>query len=75
VAEDAKEHKTVPSKLLRLRARCPSCGSSPALRVSERAVSDAAKHDPAEALATYQCQRRRCGAIYVLHAGAYQTAS
>jgi uncharacterized Zn finger protein len=72
--EAANEHEIVPSKLFRLRTRCPSCGSSPALRVSERAVRDAAKHDPSEPLATYRCQRRRCGRVYVLDARAYQTA-
>lgn len=64
----------VAARFVRLKARCPACGTSPALRVSERAARDASKHDPAEPLATFQCQRRKCGTIYILHARAYQTA-
>jgi hypothetical protein len=62
-------------KLLRLRTRCPSCGSTPALRITERVARDAGAYESTEPLATYQCQRRRCGAVYVLSAHAYQNAS
>lgn len=71
---EESEQKNVLPRFLRLKARCPACGTSPALRVSERAAHDAAKHDPSEPLASYQCQRRKCGTVYVLHARAYQTA-
>jgi len=62
-------------RLLRLMTRCPACGTPPALRIVARYVSDAARHDPGEPLATYQCQRRRCGTVYVLTARAFQSAS
>jgi hypothetical protein len=65
----------VRARLLRLAASCPRCGSRPAVRVSPEVVQALAAH-PAEArLATYQCQRRRCGAIFDLPARAFQQAS
>lgn len=62
-------------RLLRLGVSCPRCGARPALRITEDAVRAVAHHPPGERLATYQCQRRQCGAIYDLTAGAYQNAS
>lgn len=62
-------------RLLRLNAQCPSCGASPALRVTETAVTDARYHAADEPLATYRCQRRRCGIVYELRAGAFQEAA
>ena len=61
-------------RLLRLAARCPDCGSRPALRISATAAADAGRHAPGERLGTYQCHRRRCGTVYDLRAAAYQRA-
>lgn len=60
---------------MRLAASCPRCGARPALRITADARRDAAAHAPGERLGTYQCQHRRCGAIYDLSAAAYQNAS
>ncbi len=65
----------VPGRLLRLAASCPRCGSRPAVRVSPEVVQGVAAHPPDTRLATYQCQRRRCGAIFDLVARAFQQAS
>ena len=65
----------VPGRLLRLAASCPRCGSRPAVRVAAEVVQAVAAHDPQARLATYQCQRRRCGAIFDLTARAFQQAS
>jgi hypothetical protein len=61
--------------LLRPSASCPRCGSRPALRATA-ALRDAVGGRPmAERLATYQCQRRGCGAVYPLNAGHIADAS
>lgn len=65
----------VSGRLLRLAASCPRCGSRPAVRVAAEVVQAVAAHPPAARLATYQCQRRRCGAIFDLTAHAFQQAS
>lgn len=65
----------VRARLLRLAASCPRCGSRPAVRVSPEVVQALAVHAPEARLATYQCQRRRCGAIFDLLARAFQQAS
>jgi hypothetical protein len=65
----------VHARLLRLAASCPRCGSRPAVRVSPEVVQALAAHAPQARLATYQCQRRRCGAIFDLPARAFQRAS
>lgn len=65
----------VRARLLRLAASCPRCGSRPAVRVSPEVVQALAAHPPEARLATYQCQRRRCGAIFDLVARAFQQAS
>lgn len=62
-------------RLLRLAASCPQCGSRPAVRVAPEVVQALAAHPPGARLATYQCQRRRCGAIFDLTARAFQQAS
>jgi hypothetical protein len=64
-----------PSRLYRLSASCPRCGTRPALRVTRDAVENASEQPPATRLGTYQCQRRGCGTIYDLTASAYQNAS
>ncbi|HYR08397.1 MAG TPA: hypothetical protein VEQ60_11530 [Longimicrobium sp.] len=65
----------VPGRLMRLAASCPRCGSRPAVRVAPEVVHALAAHPPETRLATYQCQRRRCGAIFDLPARAFQQAS
>jgi hypothetical protein len=65
----------VPGRLLRLAASCPRCGSRPAVRVAPEVVDAVAAHPAHARLATYQCQRRRCGAIFDLTARAFQQAS
>lgn len=65
----------VPGRLLRLAASCPRCGSRPAVRVAVEVVHAVSAHPPEARLATYQCQRRRCGAIFDLTARAFQQAS
>lgn len=65
----------VRNRLLRLAAACPRCGSRPAVRVSPEVVQALSAHPPEARLATYQCQRRRCGAIFDLVARAFQHAS
>lgn len=62
-------------RLLRLAASCPRCGSRPAVRVAPEVVQALGAHAPGARLATYQCQRRRCGAIFDLLARAFQQAS
>lgn len=66
---------SLPGRLLRLAASCPRCGSRPAVRVAAEVVQALAAHPPQARLATYQCQRRRCGAIFDLSARAFQQAS
>lgn len=48
---------------------CPACGAPPALRIAPRLAEHAGADDPDEPLATYRCQRRRCGCTYLLLAG------
>ncbi len=60
--------------LLRVATSCPRCGTRPALRVTQAMVSALAGSDARIRLGTYQCQRRGCGAIYDLEAGAYLRA-
>ncbi len=62
-------------RLLRLAVCCPRCGARPALRITEAAVHAVAQEAPEKRLGTYQCHRRRCGAVYDLTAVAYQAAS
>lgn len=65
----------VRGRLLRLAASCPRCGSRPAVRITPEVVQAVSGHAPGERLGTYQCQRRRCGAIFDLAARAFQQAS
>lgn len=62
-------------RLLRLAASCPRCGSRPAVRVTAAVVQAMLRHPPDARMATYQCHRRRCGAIFDLPARAFQQAS
>lgn len=62
-------------RLLRLAASCPQCGSRPAVRVTRAVVEAMARQQPDTRLATYQCHRRRCGAIFDILARAFQQAS
>lgn len=62
-------------RLLRLAASCPRCGSRPAVRVTPMVVEAMARQPPDARMGTYQCHRRRCGAIFDLAARAFQQAS
>lgn len=62
-------------RLLRLAASCPRCGSRPAVRVTPTVVQAMARQPPETRMGTYQCHRRRCGAIFDLAARAFQQAS
>jgi hypothetical protein len=62
-------------RLLRLAASCPRCGSRPAVRVTPAVVQAMLRHKPETRMATYQCHRRRCGAIFDLPARAFQQAT
>lgn len=62
-------------RLLRPAAACPRCGARPAMRVTAAMVRAVAGMPAQVRVATYQCQRRGCGAIYDIGAGAYLRAS
>ncbi|HEX6911275.1 MAG TPA: hypothetical protein VF142_12805 [Longimicrobium sp.] len=73
--EPAAADAADPLRLLRLAASCPRCGSRPAVRVTRAVVQAMMRHQPEVRMATYQCHRRRCGAIFDLTARAFQQAS
>lgn len=50
--------------MLRLDARCPSCGAPPKLRVFPTAARILEAHDPEAVFMTYECHIRRCGTRY-----------
>ena len=60
--------------LLRPAAACPRCGARPAMRVTAAMVQALRGRPASERVATYQCQRRGCGAVYDLTAHAYHPA-
>jgi hypothetical protein len=64
-----------PEVLLRPAAACPRCGARPAMRVTAALVHALRDRPADERVATYQCQRRGCGAVYDLTAGAYLRAA
>jgi len=75
LATPAPGHPPDVQVLLRVAANCPRCGASPALRVTQAMVHAlAVGTEPGVRVGTYQCQRRGCGAIYDLDAGAYLRA-
>lgn len=53
---------------------CPGCGSRPALRIAEALIQVLDESPPERRVGTYKCQRRGCGTIYDLTAGACQSA-
>ena len=63
-----------PELLLRPAAACPRCGARPAMRITAAMVHALRDRPADERVATYQCQRRGCGAVYDLTAGAYLRA-
>jgi hypothetical protein len=63
-----------PQLLLRPAAACPRCGARPAMRITAALVHALRDRPADERVATYQCQRRGCGAVYALTAGAYLRA-
>ena len=64
-----------PEQLLRPAAVCPRCGARPAMRVTGAMVHALSGRPDDERVGTYQCQRRGCGAVYDLTAGAYLRAA
>lgn len=64
-----------PARLLRLAAVCPRCGTRPAMRVTGALVDAVRGADGGTRIATYQCQRRGCGAVYDIEAAACLRAS
>lgn len=72
---DAPAAELRAGMLLRLSASCPRCGSRPAVRITPEAAQALAQHPPNARLGTYQCQRRRCGAIFDLTARAFHDAA
>jgi hypothetical protein len=71
----AVEAPSDPEALLRPAAACPRCGARPAMRVTSTMVAALRDHPCDERVATYQCQRRGCGAVYDLTAAAYLRAA
>ena len=57
-------------RLCAVNVGCPACGTRPALRVSAWLVERIAGEEPSRRVASYKCQRRGCGAIYDISAGA-----
>ena len=49
---------------------CPACGARPALRVSAWLVERIGEEERTRRAASYRCQRRGCGLIYDIPAGA-----
>lgn len=64
-----------PPQLLRPAASCPRCGARPAMRVTRDMVRAVTGQPDDARMGTYQCQRRGCGAVYDLLAGAYHRAT
>ena len=62
-----------PERLYGVLASCPSCGARPALRLSGWLLEQVAREDPHRRAASYKCQRRSCGAIYDILAGAVRS--
>lgn len=54
--------------------RCPRCGSRPALRVTDFLAELLRRAEPRWTVGTVRCQRRGCGTIYPLTAGALSNA-
>lgn len=73
--EPAADASAESLRLLRLAASCPRCGSRPAVRVTQAVVQAMARQQPDTRMATYQCHRRRCGAIFDIPARAFHQAS
>jgi hypothetical protein len=51
-------------RLLRLTARCPSCGAPPKLRTFPSSAAMLGECDPDEVFLTYECHIRRCATVY-----------
>lgn len=59
-----------PERMYGVLASCPRCGARPALRVSGWVLERMVDEDPQRRAASYKCQRRSCGEIYDVTAGA-----
>jgi hypothetical protein len=57
-------------RLYAAMAGCPRCGTRPALRLSGWVVQKVAGEPSERKVGSYKCQRRNCGIIYDLTAGA-----
>jgi hypothetical protein len=55
-------------RLLRLTARCPTCGERPALRTFPEAAALFEGQAPDTVILTYQCQTRNCSTRYEIRA-------
>lgn len=55
---------SAPGALLRVQANCPRCGTRPALRLTKTASTVLNACEANTLVATVQCQRRGCSAIY-----------
>jgi len=73
--EPVRPPSAAEPRLLRLAVDCARCGAPPALRVTPTIVAALANTPSSATVATYQCQRRGCGAVYPITAGAYQRAA
>jgi hypothetical protein len=62
-----------PERLYGVLASCPRCGARPALRLSGWLLERVRHEDPHRRAASYKCQRRSCGAIYDILAGAVRS--
>ena len=67
--------KDTTRSLLRIAVECPGCKGRPALRVTPDALLAMAHVAPDTRIATYKCQRRRCGRVYDITAAHYHAAS
>ena len=54
---------------------CPRCGTRPALRVEEWVVERLGGEPAERRVGSYKCQRRNCGMIYDITAGALRGAA
>jgi hypothetical protein len=61
-------------RLCGVPASCPACGARPALRLSAWLVERLRAEDPRRRVGSYKCQRRSCGRIYDILAGAVAEA-
>lgn len=64
------EEQVLRERVVAPMTGCPRCGTRPALRVSGWVVEKLVGEPPERRVESYRCQRRNCGAIYDITAGA-----